>query len=134
MKKSSDEKILNRDIIKYSAYNKDTSIGDVVIICRSQDELELYHEVVEALLGSDTVLSYRYLGGVHIHAVVLHHVSKSDETVPVKNALLNVYNDFNDIFNIRSIILSCTTELGDLLFHKLIDFPVEGAELIADCS
>ena len=134
MKKSSEEKLLNRDLIKYSSYNKDTSIGDVVLICKSRTEPELYHEVVEALLGSDTVLSYRYFGGVHIHAIVPPPLFEADDIAPVKRTLLNVYNDFNEIFNIRSICLSFTTEIGDLLFHKLIDFPVEGAELIADCS
>lgn len=121
----------SRDV-KAAVYAKDTSVGEVVILCKSKDKEALYHELIETILHSDTVLSYRYFGGVSVYVVIPQSVYECLPPSEVKVVLNTLYDNFSEVFNIQSIILVYTNSIGDLLFCRLVDTPVEGEEAIVN--
>lgn len=127
-------RVFDRLSVKRSVYDKKPYPGDVVILCKSTDKEALYYEVIEALLGSDTVVSYRYFGGVSVYVIIPQSLYECLHPADVKETLLSIYDNFSDVFNIKLMVLNYTTDYGEVLFYRLMGMASEGEEFIVNCT
>lgn len=99
---------------------RDTEYGNVVILINSDTKEKIYHEIITGLCESDTVLSYCDTTGCLLN-ILIGQSSSSDQKYNNSLAAIQEFKEslYMNLFNIQSIILTRTDDIGETLFRSM---------------
>jgi hypothetical protein len=99
---------------------RDVEYGNVLIVIKGDSKEKVFHEIITGLLESDTILSYHDTTGCLLNALV-EQSSDADKQYSASVAAVQEFKEspYMDLFNIKSIILTRTSDIGETLFRSM---------------
>lgn len=110
--------------------DRDTSIGEVTLILTQIKKGKIYHEIVSGLCESDTVLSYCDSTGVILNIFIRQDAPSADLLLEVTEAINRLTSSsLMPVFNIKRIVLSYQSDVGEFLFRRMLDLTEESSNI-----
>ena len=115
--------------------DRDTSVGEVILIVNQTEKGRIYHEIVTGLCESDTVLSYCDTTGILLTIFIGQDAPSASLLSEVTEAIHQLMNsNLIKLFHITRILLSYQADIGEFLFRRMLDLTEESSDDVADSS